>query len=207
MKRIWLAAVATIGLSITCAHAAPYYPYAARHYARPSAPSTQPAPDQIVRQGIDRLKGFLSRGRASPVQIRAFLDEEISPYFDFDYMAKWAGGSVYREMNDQQRQMFAEKLKRMFFSALARNLGTYSNTEPRIDISRPRPRRGSNEVDVMARVVPQGGYPTNLMFRFYRSRDGWRVFDVTANGTSAVAYYRKHFRQVARRGTVEVCCR
>ena len=90
---------------------------------------------------------------------------------------------------------------------MARNLGTYSNTAPRIDISRARLRPGSTEVNVMARVVPQNGYPTRLVFRFYRSRDGWKVFDVTANGVSAVSYYRKHFRQVASRGAVEACCR
>ncbi len=203
MKRIWLASMALACLHMTSAYAATpyYYPgYGMRTPARPSAPPVQPAPDQIVRQGIDRLKGFLSRGSASPAQIRGFLDEQISPYFDFDYMAKWAGGETYRQMNDEQRRRFAIKLKGMFFSALARNLGTYSRTEPRIDISRPRRRARSNEVDVMARVTPRRGYPTTLMFRFYRSSDGWKVFDVTANGTSAVAYYRKHFRNLARRG-------
>ncbi|MEW8429523.1 MAG: ABC transporter substrate-binding protein [Candidatus Thiodiazotropha sp.] len=30
-------------------------------------------------------------------------------------------------------------------------------------------------------------------FRFYRSEAGWKVFDVSANGNSAVAYYRRHF--------------
>ena len=210
MKRIWLASVALICLYTAGAHAAApyYYPgYGMRPSTPPSAAPIQAAPDQIVRQGIDRLKGFLSRGSASPAQIRSFLDEQISPYFDFDYMAKWAGGETYRQMNDEQRRLFAQKLKGMFFSALARNLGTYAKTEPRIDISRPRRRQRSNEVDVMTRVTPPRGYPTNLVFRFYRSRDGWRIFDVTANGTSAVAYYRKYFRQVARRGAIEACCR
>ena len=144
MKRIWLASVALVCLSMAGAQAATpyYYPgYGMPPTARQGLTLTQPAPDQIVRQGIDRLKGFLSRGSASPAQIRLFLDEQISPYFDFDYMAKWAGAEIYRQMNDEQKRRFAQKLKGMFFSALARNLGTYSNTEPRIDISRPR-RRG-----------------------------------------------------------------
>ena len=202
MKRIWLASVALISLSMSSVQAAPYYypGYGMGPQARSSAEPTQRAPDQIVRQGIDRLQGFLSRGSASPAQIRAFLDKQISPYFDFDYMAKWAGGEAYRKMNEEQKRRFALKLKGMFFSALARNLDTYSSAEPRIRVSRPHRRPRSNEVNVAARVSPVRGYPTKLVFRFYRSRDGWKVFDVTANGTSAVAYYRKHFRQLARRG-------
>jgi len=210
MKRTWLATVVLLSLFASTAQAAPYYRYPSQTgtYGQPGGAPTEVAPDQIVRQGIDRLKGFMARGGAAkPAEIQAFLDAEISPYFDFDYMAKWAGGSTYRQMNAHQRSQFAAKLKRLFFSALARNLGTYSNSQPRIDISRPRPRRGSNEVDVMTRVTQRGGYPMNLTFRFYRGAQGWRVFDVTANGTSAVAYYRKYFRQVARRGAVEACCR
>ena len=210
MKRTWPATIVLLSLFASTAQAAPYYRFAgpAGTYARPAVVPAEVAPDQIVRQGIDRLKGFMARGGAAePAEIKAFLDAEISPYFDFDYMAKWAGGPTYRQMSAQQRSQFAAKLKRLFFSALARNLGTYSNTQPRIDISRPRPRRGSNEVDVMTRVTQQGGYPMNLTFRFYRGPQGWKVFDVTANSTSAVAYYRKYFRQVARRGAVEACCR
>ena len=194
----------------TAAGAQPYYypgygsyPGASPYGPVPRPAYTQPGPDDIVRQGIERLKTFLSAGGApqSP-QVRAFLDREISPYFDFDYMAKWAGGALYQNMSEEQRSMFAAKLKRLFFSALARNLGTYYNTAPRIDISRPRPRGQSGEVDVTARVSPERGYPMNITFRFYRSQTGWKVFDVMANGTSAVAYYRKYFREAAQRARI-----
>ncbi|RKZ36806.1 MAG: ABC transporter substrate-binding protein, partial [Gammaproteobacteria bacterium] len=38
-------------------------------------------------------------------------------------------------------------------------------------------------------------------FRFYRSPRGWRIFDVSANGASAVTFYRQYFsRQVRRFG-------
>jgi len=220
MRRFWTVTVAALMLGATAASAAPYYypganpgtgqyPGARAYGPQPrAARTTAPAPDAIVRQGIDRLKGFMARGGAAqPPEIKAFLNREISPYFDFNYMAKWAGGATYQRMNEEQRRMFSLKLKSMFFSALARNLGTYSNTSPRIDVSRPRARGSSGEVDVMTRVQPDRGYPVKLTFRFYRSKDGWKVFDVTANGTSAVAYYRKYFNQAAREGAIEACCR
>ena len=39
------------------------------------------------------------------------------------------------------------------------------------------------------------GYPTRLDFRFYKANNGWKVFDVMANGQSAVIHYRRQFRQ------------
>jgi phospholipid transport system substrate-binding protein len=226
MKKLWLAAL--IGLAAPAAHAQtnPYFPagpgagpYPGMHRPPVQQPAMPPpampdfmttSPEQILRSGLDRLSGFLARGGSpAPEEVKAFLDQEISPYFDFDYMARWAGGPLYAQMDDSQREQFASKLKDLFFSALARNLGAYAEPAPTVDILPARPRGYGREVDVTARVTPQGqgAYPVRLEFRFYPSRTGWKVFDVTANGTSAVSFYRSYFRAVARRGSIEACCR
>jgi phospholipid transport system substrate-binding protein len=178
-----------------------YYPGSYGGQYQQPQPVRAASPQQILRQGIDRLKGFLSRGGAPTEQeAKAFLDSEISGYFDFAYMAKWAGGQAFAQMSQREQQQFTAKLKGMFFGALARNLGAYSNPVPRIEIYPPRSSRSSNEVQVRAAVMPHRGYPVRLEFRFYRAPDGWKIFDVKANGNSAVAYYRQHFAALARRG-------
>lgn len=210
MKKTLIAVTASLGLVTATATAQPYggghpgaysggYP-GAGPYSRQAPAEQAMSPSAILRQGIDRLKGFLTRGAASTEEIQAFLDQEIAPYFDFDYMAQWAGGPMYRQMDEAQRAEFAANLKQMFFSALARNLGTFSTPAPRIDIFPARARPYSREVTVNARVTRDRGYPVSLRFRFYRGDDGWKVFDVTANGTSAVAYYRRYFAKMARGG-------
>jgi phospholipid transport system substrate-binding protein len=219
MKRLLLAALALVAASAVQAQGNPYFYPAPGMYPPAQRPPVQrpplpdfatTAPDQILRSGIDRLQGFLVRGGAANVEeAQAFLDQEIGPYFDFDYMARWAGGPVYAQMDDAQRTVFATKLKNLFFSALARNLGAYAEPAPDIEIFPTRARGYGREVTVNARVTPkaQGAYPVKLEFRFYPSRAGWKVFDVTANGTSAVAYYRSFFREAARQGSIEACCR
>jgi phospholipid transport system substrate-binding protein len=42
------------------------------------------------------------------------------------------------------------------------------------------------------------GIPTKLEFRFYKSKDGWKIFDVKAAGNSAVVYYRNQFKHLYR---------
>jgi phospholipid transport system substrate-binding protein len=42
-------------------------------------------------------------------------------------------------------------------------------------------------------ILQASGYPANLDFRFYRGKTGWKVFDVAANGSSALTYYRQYF--------------
>ena len=157
-------------------------------------------PDQLLRQGIDRLTHFLSTERdLTPTQIRAFLEREIAPYFDFAYMARWAAGSFHRRLTEEQRIKLGHHLSELFLSALARNLGSYTRPIPRIDISPAVRGRTKNEVAVFARVGIAQGLIIKLEFRFYWSPHGWRIFDVAANGASAVGYYRRYYTEQLRR--------
>lgn len=182
-----------------------YYPGGTGYYGyakpAPRVQVSEPAPDQIVSEGIQLLKGFVAKGEGSDSQTLAFLDAKIAPYFDFDYMAQWSAGPRFNTLSDAQKTAFATRIKSLFFAALARNLSGYGGASPRVDVFPPRGKQ-SGEVTVSARVTPPSGYPLRLDFRFYRSDAGWRIFDVTANGTSATTYYRKAFNRMVSSGAL-----
>jgi phospholipid transport system substrate-binding protein len=165
-------------------------------------------PDQVIRRGVDRLSGFLVGAQnASPQAIRAFLDHEIAPSFDFAYMARWAAGPMYRRLSDAQHARMTAVLKDLFLSALAKNLGTYAQPTPRVDVYPARTTANGRQATVHARVVSLNGIFSGLNFRFYWSEQGWRIFDVSANGASAVAYYRNYFGDMFRRYGPDVVLR
>jgi phospholipid transport system substrate-binding protein len=161
------------------------------------APTT---PDQVVRRGLDRLTGFLIGAQdPSPEAIRAFLDREIAPNFDFTYMARWAAGPMYRRLSAAQHARMTVVLKNLFLSALAKNLGTYARPTPRVDVYPARATANGSQSTVNVRVISANGRIARLKFRFYWSERGWRIFDVSASGASAVAYYRNYFGDMFRR--------
>jgi phospholipid transport system substrate-binding protein len=165
-------------------------------------------PDQVVRRGIDRLSGFLMGAQnPSPQAIRAFLDREIAPNFDFAYMARWAAGPMYRRLSVAQRARMTAVLKDLFLAALAKNLGTYALPTPRIDVYPARASTNGRQATVHTRVTSLNGLFSGLNFRFYWNEQGWHIFDVSANGASAVAYYRKYFGEMFRRHGPEVVLR
>jgi phospholipid transport system substrate-binding protein len=157
-------------------------------------------PDQVVRRGLDRLTGFLMGAQnPSPEAIRAFLDHEIAPNFDFAYMARWAAGPMYRRLSAAQHARMTVVLKDLFLAALAKNLGSYSRPAPRVDVYPARASANGRRATVHARVVSANGMLSGLNFRFYWNEQGWRIFDVAANGASAVAYYRSYFGEMFKR--------
>jgi phospholipid transport system substrate-binding protein len=193
MNRVILA-ITTLTLFATSVLAAPGYNYPD---SRMQAPVYQEVgPDTLLREGITKLLRFLrATDTPQPQQISAFLEREVAPYFDFSYMATWAAGPMSRHMNDQQHQELGLKIKQMLLGTLAKRLSSYDNQDVRFF----RPRRvGDNEVKVRVGILRAGGYPASLDFRFYRSDAGWKVFDVTANGNSALVFYRTYFAEQAR---------
>ena len=87
------------------------------------------------------------------------------------------------------------KLTSAFMTTLVQKLTSYTNQPIRYFTPRGQ---GSNDVSVSAWIMQTNGIPTKLDFRFYRSEDGWKIFDVKAAGNSAVVYYRNMFRKMHR---------
>lgn len=183
----------------TLAHtvnAAPYAPYHPPYYPTPQAES--PVPATIVKAGITKLTKFIRSGGAqNPAQARTFLEAEVVPYFDFNYMARWAAGPAWRTMTAEQRSHLQDKITQAFMTTLVQKLTSYSNQPIRYFTPRGQ---GSDEVRVSAWIMQPSGIPTKLEFRFYKSKDGWKIFDVRAGGNSAVIHYRNQFRRLFRPG-------
>lgn len=185
--------VATALLGFATGLAAQPFPWDGRPYPRATQPS-EPGPAVLLRDEVDRLIGFLGKDPVpSLAEIRRYLDAEVAPHFDFAYMARWALGPNARTLDPKERSAAELWMQDNFLAALSNHLGAYGKGGVRV--SAPRRVRG-NEVDVALDLLrPREGYPTRINFRFYRTRDGWKVFDVSAHGISVLAHFRRVFQR------------
>ena len=98
---------------------------------------------------MDQLLAFLGSGQnASPEALAAFLDSEIAPFFDFEHMAKTAGGRLYERLEDAERQAIVARIKQSFLSKMADKLGNYDQQQVRF-----MPPRGGNNARARRRSV------------------------------------------------------
>ncbi|HBE91351.1 MAG TPA: hypothetical protein DDW55_02070 [Gammaproteobacteria bacterium] len=175
--------------------------------ARPGPDTEQkkPTPDQILKLGIDDLQAFLGSDQAADQQaLIGMIKTRIAPQFDMYTMARWTGGYWFKQMTPEQQQAFTAKLAKSFFTSLADIVSGYRGEIPRVRFMYPRFLE-NDEASVAARVYPSNNYPINVTFSFHKTPNGWRIFDVTTNGVSAVNYYRKMFnRKVRQTGSIEV---
>ena len=174
-----------------------YQPRSMPAPVKPKPPSEVEQAGTILKEGLTKLVSFFKQNQASSgQQIAVFLDREISPYFNFPYMAKWAAGSYYSRMSKPQRKALENELKTQFLSTMAQKLTSFSNQSVRY---LPAKITGKGQVQLSIAISNRGGYPARLDFRMYKDKNGWKVYDVSANGSSALMYYRQYFRQKLQR--------
>lgn len=169
---------------------------------RVDAPATAPQmnnPAVALRAGVDRLMAFLGQDpQPQADQLSVFLDTEIAPFFDFDYMAKSAGGRLFEQMEADEQAQITAGIKDSFLGKMADKLAGYSNQQVRF--LPPRAGNDGRTAQVSVAILNPGSYPARLDFRLYRAAEQWKVYDVAANGQSAIVHYRRQLmRQVQER--------
>jgi phospholipid transport system substrate-binding protein len=170
----------------------------ATNYYPPQETAGLEEPARVLRAGVETLTGYLGNNQSvPPEQLRAFLEQEIVPYFDFNRMGFWAAGPVNRSLNPEQRQQLTLILKERFLQTMAEQLSGYKQSRIQYLSPRGNPRRGN--VTLGMRVFGAESYPVQIDFKLYRGNDGWKVYDVVANGVSAVSHYRSEFSQLVNR--------
>ncbi|GAB6051999.1 hypothetical protein JCM17960_08190 [Magnetospira thiophila] len=160
---------------------------------RPQRPARAET-ETLVEEGIGKLRSFVMQNReADKTAMLGFVTSEIAPYFDFNHMTKWAMGPRWSEMNEAERAKAGGWLTENFLEALVRHMGVYQGARTQIQRAYEGRDGRATTSTVPVTVETRNGNVTNLEFRFYKSKDGWKVYDVKANGQSALMFYRNAF--------------
>lgn len=127
-----------------------------------------------------------------PAAIVSLMEEQAARFFDFSYMAYLVAGPNYTRLDALQRAHFQHRIRDRLFSALAYRMGMY---DVRMPLFRPIPPRQTSPFSWKAggEFCHPGGPCIRLVFHFYLSSRGWRIYDVTSNGVSAVSSLRKSY--------------
>jgi len=165
-------------------------------YIPPTDKSSEPA--YIIHTALEKITTFSSNSdKASPVNLRGFIENQIIPHFDFNNMSHWITGRYASNMSDKDKTDFQRNLRETFLSSLAKHLGSFDAKNTRIRFQ-PARFRGPAEAFVSTTVYRPDTPSVRLDFRMKRNSNDWKIIDVKANGSSAVLYYRRHFMSQLR---------
>lgn len=153
-----------------------------------------PDPAKELRKVVDDLENFIKgQDVAHPGMLRAYMEKEIFPHFDFDAMSEWITGPYARYMSTEDKIKFQVKLRETFLTALVKHMGGFDPAKTSLRYDNTIFRGRGDEAIVRVKVIRENQRPARLEFGMRRTDGKWKIVDVKANGTSAVLYYRRHF--------------
>lgn len=127
-----------------------------------------------------------------PASIVGLMEDQAARFFDFAYIAYLVAGPDYTRRNALERSHFQNRVRDRLFTELARQMGLFSSRIPTVIPMVPRPT-GPYRWIAGGDFYHPGGPHIRLRFHFYLSPNGWRIYDVTSNGVSAVKQLREGY--------------
>jgi hypothetical protein len=147
----------------------------------------------LMESGLYWLQDMTGVGDPrDPAAIIGLMEDQAARFFDFAYMAYLIAGPRYTQLNVLERSHFQNRIRDRVFSMLARQMGMF---DVRLPSFQPLTPVQTSTVTGQAGglFLHAGGPAIRLVFNFYLTASGWRIYDVTSNGESAIAVLRREF--------------
>ncbi len=123
----------------------------------------------------------------------------VTPLFDYRAMSKLSLGkrhwpSLSKEERATFSDLFIARLQKTFLD----KLDIYSDEE----VIYGEPQVKGKMVHVPSTLISKENR-IGILYKFYRSREGWKIYDVEIEGVSIIQTYRSQFNGLLSEGTID----
>ncbi len=158
-----------------------------------------PAPTELLKSKLDTMFSILQK-KDLPQQIKnRQVVEIITPLFDFELMTKlslgrkhWSG--LPNEKKKRLAQLFIKRLRASYINKLT------LYTDERIFYDAPV--QVKKKIHVQTYLAAKGK-KISMLYKFYKSGNGWKIYDLEIQDVSIVKSYRAQFNRILREGTID----
>jgi phospholipid transport system substrate-binding protein len=154
---------------------------------------------EVVRQTVDSCLDWLKRDDLSDDAKYDLIVKRINPVFDFALMGKLAlGKQQWPRLNEEQRKEYTELFVQQLLKSYAHKVMLFSGET----IEYEEPVQVKSKVHVGTSVVSTDGRD-RILYKMYKSKAGWKAYDVEIKGVSIVSSYRAQYAEIMKTGTAE----
>lgn len=152
----------------------------------------------LLKQRLDAILVVLQNQDKTLEAKKAEISEIVTPLFDFPLMAKLTLGrkhwpTMTRDQQDRFTTLFVDLLRKTYLDRVSQ----YSDEQVVIKNAAEVNRKVHILTDLFSK-----GDNIEMLYKFYRSRDGWKIYDVEIQGVSLIVSYRNQFDQILNTGTI-----
>lgn len=153
---------------------------------------------ELLKQRLDAVLVVLQDEKLSLEAKKEKISTIVSPMFDFPLMAKLTLGrkhwpSMTRQQQDKFTTLFVDLLRKTYLDRIS----SYSDEQVVIKNT----AEVNQKVHVLTDLISKGEN-ISMLYKFYRTGNGWKIYDLEVEGVSLIVSYRNQFDQILSNGTV-----
>ena len=127
------------------------------------------------------------------------IEEIVTPMFDFPLMAKlslgrkhWSG--LNQENKDRFTELFVKRLRQSYLNKIKIYTDEKIIYEPPVEVKK--------KIHVPTHLISKGK-KISMLYKFYKSNDRWKIYDVEIQGVSIIRSYRSQSNEILQNGTFD----
>ena len=153
----------------------------------------------VLQSNLDAVFAVLEKKDLAKQVKHKEIEEIVTPMFDFPLMAKLSLGKKHwtgltPENKDRFTELFIKRLRQSYLNKLT----TYTDEK----IIYRSAVEVKNKVHIPTDLVSKD-QKISMVYKFYASQSGWRIYDVEIQGVSLIRSYRSQFNEILKNGTFE----
>jgi len=164
-----------------------------------AAADDQTAVQQLLKDKLDAVFAVLQRQDLDAEAKSREVVAITTPMFDFPLMAKLTLGKKYwpglsREQKEKFTRLFVKRLQASYLGNLTRYTNEKVLFEPAVPVKK--------KIHVPTFLVSKDK-KISMLYKLYRSADGWKIYDIEIQGVSIIRSYRSQFSQILASSTID----
>lgn len=158
-------------------------------FAQPSIANDLDEVQKIVDTNIKVVINYVKDKSLDKETRNRKIIETVVPFFDFEFMAQVCLEKKNRNsLSDTQQKEFTELFSKRLQESFLEKLDLYTDEEVVVE----KAKKVKNRIHALTYLVSKGD-KMELNFKFRKTDQGWKVYDLEVLGVSTVLTYRSQF--------------
>ncbi|MBT3226214.1 MAG: ABC transporter substrate-binding protein [Deltaproteobacteria bacterium] len=168
-------------------------------FAQPLMASDQGDVKDLVERNIKIVMGFIKNKSLDKETRNRKIIDSMAPFFDFNFMAKVCLGKKYwKPLSKTKRKEFTELFVKRLKESYIEKFDLYTDEEVEVEAAKKVKKR----IHVVTYLVSKGDR-MEMIFKFRKTKKGWKVYDLEILGVSIVLTYRSQFSGFLKKNSMD----
>ncbi len=164
-----------------------------------------PGPDALVRDTAQDVLAVVKEDKSiqagNPQKLLELVKAKVLPHFDFERMTRLTTGKPWRNATPEQRAALVNEFRTLLVRTYTAAFSRYRDQS--VEVKPPRMQPGDDEVTVRTLILKAGQPSIAVDYEMEKTDSGWKVFDLSVEGSSLVATYRGTFAEQIQQGGID----